>query len=536
MRDALRDPAYVHHRRWVILPVLCLSLVVIVLDNTIVNVALPSLARADGLGATQSQLQWIVDAYVVVFAGLLLSAGSIGDRFGRYRFLTAGLVVFGISSVLSAWAGDADVLIATRILMGIGAALIMPSTLSILTNVFLDPAERGKAIGIWAGISALGVGVGPVFGGFLLEHFWWGSIFLVNVPLVVLALGLGYLLLPESRDPAAPRLDLLGATLSITALVALLWAMIEAPSRGWTSGSVLAADAAGVVLLVTFLLWERRSPHPMLHLRFFENPRFSAASAAIAIAYFGLFGMIFLLTQYLQSVLGLSTVKAGAALLPQAAAIMVAAPLSATFTRRFGNKAVVATGLALVAVAYACFLLLDEHSSLLAVFGVTLLIGLAMGNVLPPSTDSIMGSLPRAKAGVGSAMNDTSRQMGGAIGVAVLGSLLSSRYAHHVAAALPRGVPGRTAAMDSIGHALAAAQSAPRGASAAIEAAARSGFVSGMHVAALVSVGVLAVGVLVVLRWLPSRERPAPTTPSAAEFDTRMLAAVDAAREATSRD
>src|SRR4051794_3378559 len=351
MRERMRDPEFVEARRWFTLLVLCISLIVIVLDNTILNVAIPTLAHATsegGLGATTSQLQWIVDSYVIVFAGLLLTAGSLGDRFGRYKALTFGLSVFGIGSLLSAFATDADVLIATRALMGVGGAFIMPSTLSVLTNVFTEARERGRAIGIWAGVSALGIGLGPITGGFLLAHFWWGSVFLVNVPIVIIGLVFGYMLVPESRDPSAPRLDPVGALLSIVGLTTFLWAVIEAPSHGWTSTGVMAGFAIGIALLVVFLLWELHSSSPMLNIHFFQNPRFSAASGAITITFFSLFGTLFLMTQYLQSVLGYSTIKAGAVLLPQAAMIMVAAPLSSKWVHRFGSKRVVATGLVIV--------------------------------------------------------------------------------------------------------------------------------------------------------------------------------------------
>src|SRR5689334_17833225 len=243
MRESLRDPERVYDRRWLTLLVLCISLIVITLDNTILNVALPTLSRSagqGGLGATASQLQWTVDAYTLVFAGLLLTAGSLGDRFGRYRFLTIGLAIFGTGSLLSALAPSANALIATRALMGVGGAFIMPSTLSIITNVFTDPAERGKAIGVWAGVSALGIGLGPITGGFLLEHFWWGSIFIVNVPIVIAGLVLGYFLVPESKDPSHAALDPVGAVLSIAALGSILWAVIEAPGHGWGAPEIVA--------------------------------------------------------------------------------------------------------------------------------------------------------------------------------------------------------------------------------------------------------------------------------------------------------
>ena len=510
MRDDLKDPDVIYRRRWITLLVLCISLVVIVLDNTILNVALPRLARLKaegGVGASQSQLQWIVDSYTIVFAGLLLTAGSIGDRFGRYRFLATGLAVFGLGSALSAVAKDANVLIATRALMGVGGAFIMPSTLSILTNVFTEPRERAKAIGIWAGVSALGLGVGPITGGFLLTHFWWGSIFLVNIPIVLLGLVLGYLYIPESKDPNPSKLDPLGAVLSIAGLGVVLAAVIEAPDRGWTSPEILAGFAGGIALLALFMVWELRSSHPMLNLEFFKNPRFSAASGAITLTFLGLFGMIFLLTQYLQSVLGYSTIKAGAVLLPQAVAIMIAAPLSSIWVERFGNKHVVAAGMGLCAVAFGSFTLLDANSSVVSVLVLTVLLGLGMGNVMAPATDSIMGSLPRAKAGVGSAVNDTTRQTGGAVGVAVLGSLLSSKYGPEMSTRLTGRVGGLPIEplRDSIGKTLGIAEKAPPAVRPVIEAAARESFVSGMHLASLVAAGILFAAMVAVLVWLPHR-------------------------------
>jgi EmrB/QacA subfamily drug resistance transporter len=551
LRARLRDPEFVHQRRWYTLLVLCVSLIVIVLDNTILNVALPTLAHptADGgLGATGSQLQWIVDAYTIVFAGLLLTAGSLGDRFGRYRALTFGLSVFGIGSLLSAFATDADVLIATRALMGVGGAFIMPSTLSILTNVFTEARERGRAIGIWAGVSALGIGIGPISGGLLLAHFWWGSIFLVNVPIVILGLIFGYLLVPESRDPSAPRLDPLGALLSIAGLTTFLWAVIQAPSNGWTAPDVLAGFAIGIALLVTFLVWELHTSSPMLNLHFFQNPRFSAASGAITIAFFSLFGTLFLMTQYLQSVLGYSTIKAGAVLLPQAVTIMVAAPLSSIWVQRFGNKRVVATGLLIVGAGFLSFLTLQPDSSTLQVILITCTLGLGMGNVMAPATDSIMGSLPRAKAGVGSAVNDTTRQVGGAFGVAVLGSILSSQYATHFQSRVPDGLPSQAvdAAKDSVGAALGVANALPSSLQQlgpGLVDAAKSSFVDGFHVAAFIAAVLVFAAAMGVLRFLPARgvdEAPAdmpwleeePVASGQRDVDLVSLEAVEPLTEA----
>jgi EmrB/QacA subfamily drug resistance transporter len=517
MLGRLTDPEIAHRRRWLTLLVLCLSLMVIGIDNTILNVAIPTLAKptsAGGLGASASELQWIVDAYTIVFAGLLLTSGSLGDRFGRYRALTIGLVIFGLGSVSSAFAPSATVLIGTRALMGIGASAIMPATLSILTNVFHDPRERAKAIGVWAGVSAVGIAIGPIAGGVLLQHFWWGSVFLVNVPVVIIALVAGYLLVPDSRDPAAGRLDPLGSILSIAGLSVLLWAIIEGPSNGWGSPSVLGGFVVGGAVLTGFFVWELKCANPMLDVRFFENPRFSAASGAITLAFLALFGTIFLLTQYFQQVLGYSTVEAGAVFLPQSIVLMIFAPMSTRWVRMFGNKAVVATGLFVLAVALALMATFQTDSSGYLVIGVTALSALGMAHVVAPATESIMGSLPRAKAGVGSAMNDTTRQVGGAVGVALLGSILASAFRPHVRDLLQGHVPGSLLARveDSLGSALGVARDSPaaRPYATRIVSAAQTSFVHGMHAAVLVAAAIAVIGGIGALVWLPARARTHP--------------------------
>ena len=516
MRDIIKDPDVAYRRRWGTLLVLCLSLMVIGLDNTILNVAIPTLSRS--LHASTSQLQWIVDSYTIVFAGLLLTAGSLGDRFGRYRALAIGLAIFGVGSLASAFATSATTLIATRAFMGIGGAFIMPATLSIITNVFTDPAERGKAIGIWAGVSALGIGFGPLVGGYLLTQFWWGSVFLVNVPVVILALVAGFVLVPDSSDPSAPKLDPVGAVLSIAGLGAILYAIIEGPSYGWTSVNVLGGFGLGVAVLVGFMAWELSYSSPMLDIRFFQNPRFTAASGAITLTFFTLFGSLFLLTQYLQSVLGYSTLKAGAVLLPQALLLMACASTSNLWVRRFGNKIVVAFGLSVVAVSLILFAQLPVNASMAQVIITTLVLGLGMGNVMAPATDSIMGSLPRAKAGVGSAVNDTTRQVGGAVGVAALGSILSSGYHHSVsagAAAQHLPVALTRAVSDNVGRAIGVAHSPQAGQfGTAISDLARRSFVSAFHTADYVGAGIMVLAALGVVIWLPARARDDVVVPS----------------------
>jgi EmrB/QacA subfamily drug resistance transporter len=506
-------------RRWWALLVLCLSLVVLGMDNTILNVTLPTLTR--DLGATASQLQWVVDAYILVFAGLLLTMGALGDRFGRKLTLDAGLLVFAAGSAASAFAGSPEVLIASRAAMGIGAALIMPSTLSIITNLF-PPRERGRAIGVWAGVAGLGIILGPVIGGWLLERFWWGSVFLVNLPVVALAIVAGWPLLPESRDPSATPLDPIGATLSIAALVTLVYGIIQAPEQGWTDPQILVAFGAAAVLAVAFIWWERHIQHPMLPMELFGSPRFSAASGAIAMAFFALFGSVFLLTQHLQFVLGYTPLQAGVRILP-VAALIVAAPLSARLTERIGTKLVVAAGLLLVAGALWLLSTVQLSDGYGLVAAALALLGTGMGCTMAPATESIMGSLPLAKAGVGSAMNDTTRQVGGALGVAVLGSILASSYAAAIQPAL-RSVPPQLAqtAGDSIGAATTiAARLGPQG--QGLLDAARTAFLQGLGDAVQVGAAAAALAALLVLLFLPARapaSSEGPSVPGVAEIQT----------------
>ncbi|MEY2472417.1 MAG: hypothetical protein QOK28_1746 [Actinomycetota bacterium] len=531
MRPISTDRDLAYRRRWLTLAVLCVSLFVIVLDNTILNVAIPTLAKPKaigGVGASASQLQWIVDSYAVVFAGLLLTAGSLGDRFGRYRSLVIGLGVFGLGSLLSSFATSASTLIATRSLMGIGGAFIMPSTLSLLTNVFLDPIERRKAIGVWAGVAGLGA-LGPITGGFLLAHFWWGSVFLVNVPIVVAGLVAGYFLIPDSRDPSATKLDPVGAVLSIIGLSTVLWGVIEAPTNGWAAPSTLAAFAVGLAILAAFITWELRTDDPMLNIHFFRNPRFSAASGAITLTFFTLFGLLFVMTQFLQVVLGFSALKAGFILGPQALVMLVFAPLSPRWVGRWGNKFVVAGGLGIVALSLASISLLDQSTAVWMVMGATMIMGLGMANVMAPATDSIMGSLPRAKAGVGSAVNDTTRQTGGAFGVAVLGSLLASRYTGRITSILGKDAPLLPAVKNNVaqahGFATKTLGSVPALQAHIIDVSNRA-FVSGFHYAAIVGVGVLLLTACAVLRFLPSRPADESDAPLALPDDAQIPANV----------
>jgi EmrB/QacA subfamily drug resistance transporter len=474
--------------RWLALAVLCVSLLVIVIDNTIVNVALPTLVR--DLDADVAGLQWVVDAYTLVFAGLLLLAGALGDRYGRRRALLGGLALFGAASAGAAYAGGVDGLIAARAVMGAGAAFIMPATLSLLVTVFSDARERGLAIGLWAATAGLGVALGPVVGGILLDHFWWGSIFIVNVPLVVIALVAGARLLPDAREPGARRIDWIGAALSGAGLVAFVWAVIEAPSHGWTSAPVLGAGALAAIALAAFVVWQRRVEEPLLDVRLFENARFTAASATVMVLFFALFGFLFLSTQYLQFVLGFSPSAAGVRVLPYAGAMIVLAPLSAKLVGTLGTKRVVTSGMLLFTTGLGVAATVTTSSGYARLAVALLLMGAGMGLAGAPATESIMGALPPARANLGSAVNDTTRELGGALGVAIVGSIMSSLYASGLAADAP------AAARESLGAAVQVGGMAD---------AAREAFVHAMSRASIVVALVAAVGAVIAWRFLPAR-------------------------------
>ena len=499
-------PPAAHDRRWLILGVLCLSVFLIVVDGTIVNVALPTLVN--DLGATTSELQWIIDAYTLVFAGLLLAAGSLGDRWGRKGALIVGLVLFAGFSAGAAWSGDPGQLIAWRALMGIGAALIFPATLAILVNVFRAPKERAAAIGIWAAISGLAVALGPVTGGWLLEHFWWGSVFLVNVPIVIVAVITVAAVVPTSKDPDVQRLDPVGLVLSIAAIGTLVWSVIEAPPYGWTSPETLGAFAAAAVLLGAFVLWELRSRHPMLDVRIFSNARFTAGSVSVTLAFFALFGFIFMVTQYFQFVRGYGTLSAGLHTVPFAVFTGIASPLAAKAAGRFGTKRIVALGLASMAFGFATVAWYEADSPYALIVLSMFFMGGGLGLVNAPATEAIMGSLPPERAGVGSAVNDTTRELGGTLGVAVVGSLFASAFGDTLGRLLDGApIPPEAAATasESMGAALAVAAQAPPPFDAALTSAATEAFMDGFRAGSLAAAGVAAVGAVLAYAFLPAR-------------------------------
>jgi DHA2 family multidrug resistance protein-like MFS transporter len=518
MMTATTPRAAAGRRRWWILAVLCLSVLLVVIDNTIVNVALPTMSR--DLAASTQGLQWIVDGYTLVFAGLLLVGGNLGDRLGRRRMLQAGLVLFALTSVGAALARSTGELIAARAAMGVAAALIYPATLALLNSVFTSARERATAIGIWAGVSGLAVAVGPVAGGLLLRHFAWSSVFYVNVPVVAIALAAGWRLLPESRDPGAGRFDPLGAAASVAGIGLLVWTIIEAPQYGWLTARTLGGFAGALVLLAGFGWWQLRRPDPLLDVRLFRNPRFTAASGAIALAFFGLFGFIFLITQYFQLVRGYDPLRAGLATLPFAIVTGALSPVAIAAMKRAGTKIVVTAGLLLMSSGFivaAGTAVSSAYWGRVIVAMVLMAAGLALTS--SPATEAIMGALPRDKAGAGSAVNDTTRELGGTLGVAIVGSAMSSVYASHVAAALGRlGAPAAAAAAarQSVAAGLAVAGQLPPDLRAAAAAATRLAFMTGLHAGSLVAAGATAAAALATLAFLPARARAAAGTASPA--------------------
>ena len=506
-RGAPSDAASVHARRWAILAVLCASVFLAVVDNTIVNVALPRISEQ--LHASTSQLQWVVDAYSLVFAALLLVGGSLGDRFGRRGTLQLGLIAFACFSTFAGLSGDAGTLIVARGLMGMAAALIFPATLAMLTSTFTDARERAAAVGAWTGVVGLAVALGPLSGGVLLAHFSWGSVFFVNVPVVALALGLGAWLLPTSRDPSASRLDLAGFALSIAGVGAVVYTTIEAPGRGWADPLTLAGYAAGVVLLVAFAAWERRVAEPMLDVGLFANIQFSAASLSIAVAFFGLFGFIFMVTQYFQLVRGYDPLSAGVHTLPFALATGAIAPLAPHIAKRLGTKLVVPAGLVLMAAGFYVASTVGVRTPFFGpVLESMLLMASGLGLVSAPSTDAILAVLPPAKAGVGSAVNDVTRELGGTFGVAVVGAVFSSVYGPdllHRLQGLDLTPAAQVAADRSPAGALALAGHAPARVGATIVDATHTAFVAGLSRGSLVCACVVGAGALLAFAVLPRR-------------------------------
>ena len=519
------DPT-THRRRWWILAVLIVSLFTVNLDNTILNVALPTLAR--DLHAGMSQLQWMVDAYVLLFAGLLLAAGALGDRFGRRRVMLIGLVVFGAGSLASAFAPSAEVLILLRAGMGIGGALIVPSTLSVTANVFTTE-ERPKAIGIWTGVSGLGIVAGPVLAGWLLEHFTWGSIFLINVPIVLISLAGVIAIVPEGRSHDASRLDLRGAGLSVAGLIALVYGVIEAPANGWTCPLEVGIFGLAAILMAAFVFCELNTREPLLDIRLLTQPTIGASVLAVLFTSFGLFGSMFFLSQYLQGVLGFGTMETGISILPVALAIGIFSPAGMAVARRIGARITVSLGMLAVAAGLLVLRLAGTADGYPAVAATLFLVGGGMGFAMSPLTVIMIRAMPRSKQGVASAINSTARELGGALGVAILGSLAAPVYAAGVRPATT-ALPAQAAQAvgDSLSGAGAVASNLSGPQAQALLGLARSAFVDGMDAAVLVGAVVALAGAALAIAFLPGRTaepagqgRAAAAEPVAAVAATR---------------
>ena len=495
-----------HRLRWWTLAVVSVTLVIATIDETIINVALPTLQRE--LGASASGLQWMVNSYIVVFGGLLLIMGGLGDRFGRARMLKAGLVVFGVASFVAAQMDTVGQLIAARAVMGAGAAMMMPATLSIIVDVFKGK-ERARAISIWAALAGIGLFLGPVLGGLLLRNFYWGSVFLVNVPIAGLALVASMVLVPDSRAPQTKPLDIPGAVLSAGAIAALIYAIIEGPDKGWASLDTLAPLVAAVLMALGFVIRETRTKYPLLDFAFFRKARFSAGVGAIGLSFFGLAGLIFGLTQYLQFVQGYTPLKAGIRFLPASLGLMVGAIGSEMLTRRYGATVVVSGAMVLLAATLPLVLLWEVDTPYWAVGVVIGVIGFAAANIFAPSTEAVMGAVPEEKAGVASATNDVTQLTASALGVAVIGAAMYSIYSTRIAdavAALP--AEAAAAVKDSVGAALQIVATLPGDSGAALSTAAVEAFTDAFGLALLIGAGVTLLGAVVVARVMPARQEP----------------------------
>ncbi|WP_329493110.1 MFS transporter [Kitasatospora herbaricolor] len=514
-------------RRLLVLATVCLAAFAINLDTTIVNVALPELSRE--LDATTRELQWVVDGYNLAFAALVLTAGSLGDRFGRRPALLWGLGGFAATSVLGSVAGSPGGLVAVRFAMGACAATIFPTTLSIITNTFPDRRSRAKAVGVWGAVTGLGVAVGPVAGGLLLAHFGWPSVFLALVPVALLAFAATWVWVPESNDPAAARLDPPGLAASSAAIGILVYTIIEAPDRGWGAPVTVAGFVLAVVLGAVFVRIERGRAHPMIDMTLFRTPAFSAASGSVTLAFFALFGFIFLVTQYFQFVRGYGAFSTGVRVLPVALTIAAGSLGGVALVARLGTRAVVTGGLVLLGCSFAWIATSPTFVPYERIVGQMVLLGLGLGLTTAPATESILSVLPPAKAGVGSAVNDATREAGGTLGVAVLGSVFTSVFAGRLADTSFAALPPRTAAAaeESVASALGTAARLER---ADLLTAVQSSFMDAFHLACLVAAGVALLGAVGARLALPGRmadptggradARPLPSAPGETPGET----------------
>ncbi|MCT7350714.1 MFS transporter [Streptomyces lavendulocolor] len=495
-------------RRWWALAALGVGVLTLGFDITIMNVALPTIATELSVGT--DALQWMVNAYVLVLAGLMLACGALGDRYGRKRLIQIGLLVFALASALAAWADSAGVVIAARALMGVGGAILLPIAFAVLAVLFA-PHERGRAVSVL--VMGLGVGIplGPIIGGYLLQHYWWGSIFLINVPVVAIAMVAIALLLPESRDPAPPRPDVPGGLLSTAGLVALVYGLIEAPGRGWGEPLVLGTLAVGLVLLALFVRWELRTPQPMIDLRLFRRAQFLWGSLAGVLVTFGMLGLLFVVPQYLQLVQGYDALGTGLRLLPLIGGLVVGAPAGEKLAARTGYRLPVTVGLLVLAGGLAVGAATDVDTGYGFVAGWLAVVGLGIGMALSPAMEAVLGALPPERSGSGTAITMTLRQAGGALGVAVLGSLLAQGYTDKLATPSQLPVPAADAARDSVAGALAVAE---RLNLPALADSAKDAYVHGMTLVLLATAAIALLSAALTAAFLRGRPAPSADTPA----------------------
>ncbi len=534
-RALYEDPA-IHQKRWYLLAILNLSLVLVVLSVSSLNVAIPTLQR--DLSATATQLQWIVTSYAIVFAGLLLTAGAIGDRFGRRGALQAGLALFLFGSLVAGFASGSSQIIVGRVIMGVGAAFVMPATLSLIATIF-PPDERARAIAIWAGFAGAGGAFGPIITGILLTGWWivpsfsWASVFFYAVPIIIVLMILIFIFLPTSRDEDATPLDPVGAILSIVGFSTLLYGVIEGPERGWTDPLVVGSFVVAAIVLALFCLWEYRTTHPMLPLEFFRNRRFSVGVGVITFAFFGMFGFFFLFTQYLQFVRGYSALQAGVATLPIAFAIVLVSPRSAALTEKYGMRIVVSVGFLFLVAGFGLLATISPDTSYYILAVILVLFGAGIGISAIPGTNAIMESIPQQKAGVGSAVNDTTREVGGALGIGILGSIAASYYRSSVNIdQLPE--PARSAAGESIGAALQVAAQLPPVEGAALVAEANRAFTDAFNLAMGISAVVAAVAAIGVWFIIQGRQELAAASDAGEERQETDQPAFDSPSQSAS--
>ena len=505
------DTQTIQRRRWVILSVLVVGLLAIVIDNTVLNVALKTIAspaRAGGIGASQSELEWAINSYTLVFAGLLFTFGVVGDRIGRKRVLMAGLFLFGLGSLLSAYSHSPDQLIAARAVMGLGGAAVMPQTLSIIANVF-EPAERARAIGIWTSAVGIGVATGPVLGGLLLTHFWWGSVFLINVPVTIAGAVAALLLVPESRNPAPGKVDYIGVLASVLGLVLLVYGIVQGgDGASWGSAGVLGPLFGGLAVLGLFAWYESRIEHPSLDVRLFKNRTLSASVGSIALLFFGMGGVYFFTSFYLQNVRGYSPLVTGLLAVPFALGQFVMSPRSASLVAGHGVRRVMVAGMIANALAIGGFSFLTGTTPIWVVAVLYFVQGSGLGVAVPAATAAIMAALPRERAGAGSALTNTARQVAVALSVAVLGSILAQSYHSSLAPTLAK-LPSSLRAVAGQSISATQAVAAQLGHSGQfLLGPANSAFVDAMRLTTGIAAALAVVGGVAVLRWMPGRKRP----------------------------